>query len=193
MILSGLGNMPWDVLHQGLSNHLPLSLGVIAVGVSLLLLLLWIPLKQKPGLGTLSNALLVGIFIDLTIRWMPAPQGLYSEIAYMLAGVVLNGLATVLYIIPSFGPGPRDGLMTGLVRVTGKPVFAVRSAIEIIVVIIGWALGGTLFAGTFVYALGIGPVTQGMLKMATNIIPSRGPEGFTAGEDPHSTPPSPAS
>jgi len=169
MILAALGNTPWDVLHQGLSLRLPFSIGVIAVAVSLLLLLLWIPLRQRPGLGTVSNAVLVGPFIDLTMHVVPAPGPLWLRIGYMLAGIVLNGAATVLYIIPSLGPGPRDGLMTGLVERTGRPVILIRAIIEIAVMAAGWLLGGTLFIGTILYALGIGAVTQFMLRTAAKM------------------------
>ncbi|MYM18579.1 hypothetical protein GSY69_00935 [Brevibacterium sp. 5221] len=170
LILSTLGNTPWDVLHQGLALHIPLSIGTIAVGLSLLLLLLWIPLRQRPGLGTLSNALLVGPFIDLTLRFVPEPDALWLQLAYMAAGIVINGAATVLYIIPAFGPGPRDGLMTGLVERTGRPVLLVRSCIEVLVMAAGWLLGGRLFIGTLLYAFGIGPVTQAMLRLAARVL-----------------------
>ncbi|GAA1997765.1 hypothetical protein [Brevibacterium samyangense] len=166
MIVASLGNMPWDVLHEGIARHLPLSIGTIGIIVSVLLLLLWIPLRQKPGLGTLSNALLVGLFIDLTMHWVRTPPELWQQILLMLGALLLNGLATVLYIAPDFGPGPRDGLMTGLVTLTGRPVFLVRTCIEIVVIAVGWLLGGNFFIASVVYALGIGPVTQVFLRLA---------------------------
>ncbi|GAA4282590.1 membrane protein [Brevibacterium daeguense] len=170
MIAAGLGNMPWDVLHQGIANHLPLSVGVVVVGMSLLVLLAWIPLKQRPGLGTISNAVLVGVFIDLTLLVVSPPEALWLRILLMLSGIVLNGVATVLYIIPNFGPGPRDGLMTGLVERTGRSITLVRSSIEIAVMAVGWALGGVFFVGTLLYAFGIGPVTGIFLRIAERLL-----------------------
>jgi uncharacterized membrane protein YczE len=169
MIQAGLGNMPWDVLHQGLSNYLPLSVGAIAVILSLVVLLLWIPLRQRPGLGTISNALLVGTFISVTMAVVPPAHALWLQITYMVSGIVINAVATVLYIVPNFGPGPRDGLMTGLVEATGKPVFAVRTTIEVVVMAAGWLLGGRFFIGTILYALAIGPLTQLMLRLAVRL------------------------
>ncbi len=170
MIAAGLGNMPWDVLHQGISLHVPLTIGVVGIIVSVLLLLTWIPLRQRPGLGTLSNALLVGVFIDLTLLVVDRPEALWGQILLMCAGIVLNGLATVLYIIPNFGPGPRDGLMTGLVRRTGASVTVVRSCIEIIVIASGWLLGGVFFVGSLLYAFGIGPITELFLRLAQRLL-----------------------
>lgn len=170
MIAAGLGNMPWDVLHQGISLHVPLTIGVVGIIVSVLLLLTWIPLRQRPGLGTLSNALLVGVFIDLTLLVVDRPEALWGQILLMCAGIVLNGLATVLYIIPTFGPGPRDGLMTGLVRRTGASVTVVRSCIEIIVIASGWLLGGVFFVGSLLYAFGIGPITELFLRLAQRLL-----------------------
>nr|WP_306428221.1 MULTISPECIES: hypothetical protein [unclassified Brevibacterium] len=161
--------MPWDVLHQGLSNYLPLSVGAIAVILSLVVLLLWIPLRQRPGLGTISNALLVGTFISVTMAVVPPAHALWLQITYMVSGIVINAVATVLYIVPNFGPGPRDGLMTGLVEATGKPVFAVRTTIEVVVMAAGWLLGGRFFIGTILYALAIGPLTQLMLRLAVRL------------------------
>ncbi|WP_101652859.1 YczE/YyaS/YitT family protein [Brevibacterium ihuae] len=170
MIAAGLGNMPWDVLHQGISLHVPLTIGVVGIIVSVLLLLTWIPLRQRPGLGTISNALLVGVFIDLTLLVVDRPEALWGQILLMCAGIVLNGLATVLYIIPNFGPGPRDGLMTGLVRRTGASVTVVRSCIEIIVIASGWLLGGVFFVGSLLYAFGIGPITELFLRLAQRLL-----------------------
>ncbi|GAA4382511.1 MULTISPECIES: YitT family protein [Brevibacterium] len=170
MIAAGLGNMPWDVLHQGISLHVPLTIGVVGIIVSILVLLTWIPLRQRPGLGTISNALLVGVFIDLTLLVVDRPQVLWAQILLMCAGIVLNGLATVLYIIPNFGPGPRDGLMTGLVQRTGASVTVVRSCIEVVVIAVGWLLGGVFFVGSVLYAFGIGPVTQLFLRLAARLL-----------------------
>ncbi|WP_349826625.1 YczE/YyaS/YitT family protein [Brevibacterium litoralis] len=179
LVVSALGNAPWDVLHEGVARHLPISLGVVGVCVSVLILLLWIPLKQKPGLGTVANALLVGPFIDLTVHVVPTPDTLWERLLLVVAGVVLNGIATVMYIAPAFGPGPRDGLMTGLVALTGKPVFLIRTGIEVAVVAIGWLLGGTFFIASIVFAFGIGPVTQVCLRLAHRMARPTRPEPGT--------------
>lgn len=175
VIESRLGNFPWDVLHEGVALQLadagwPVSIGAIAVAVSFLLLLVWIPMRQRPGLGTISNALLVGVFMDLTMAVVPDLESLWLRIPALVAGIVLNGIATVLYIIPNFGPGPRDGLMTGLVQVTGRPVWVVRLGIEILVLAVGWLLGGTFGLGTIAYAVGIGYVTQLFLGLAEKLL-----------------------
>lgn len=180
VIAAGLGNFPWDVLHEGIANHVPLPIGVVAIIVSVLVLLLWIPLKQKPGLGTISNAILVGVFIDLTLQFVDTPASLWGQILMMVGGILLNGVATVLYIIPNFGAGPRDGLMTGLVERLGYSVTLIRSCIEILVMASGFLLGGTLFVGTLLYAFGIGPVTQLCLAGAVKIL---GPADPFAGDE----------
>lgn len=170
MIAAGLGNMPWDVLHQGIARHVPLTIGVVGILTSIVVLLIWIPLRQRPGLGTVANALLVGVFIDLTLLVVDQPGSLWARIALMCAGIVLNAFATVLYIIPNFGPGPRDGLMTGLVQRTGASVTVVRSCIEVVVVGTGWLLGGTFFVGSVLYAFGIGPLTHLFLRAAERLL-----------------------
>lgn len=170
MIVSGLGNMPWDVLHQGIAAHTPLSTGQAAIGLSVLVLLLWIPLRQRIGPGTVANAVVVGVVIDATTSVVRRPGPLWADLTMVLGAVVLNGFATVLYISPALGPGPRDGLMTGLVARTGKPVALLRSGIEVVVMAAGWALGGRLFIATFVYAFGIGPVTRLFLGLAARVL-----------------------
>jgi len=179
VIESRLGNFPWDVLHEGVALRLgdldiPVSVGAVAIVASFMILLLWIPLRQRPGLGTVSNAVLVGVFMDITMAIMPDQDSLAVCIALLVSGIVLNGIATVLYIIPDFGPGPRDGLMTGLVERTGKPVWAMRLSVEITVLIAGILLGGTFGVGTIAYAVGIGYITQYFLGLATRL---RGPNG----------------
>lgn len=179
VIESRLGNFPWDVLHEGVALRLgdldiPVSVGAVAIVASFMILLLWIPLRQRPGLGTVSNAVLVGVFMDITMAIMPDQDSLAVCIALLVSGIVLNGIATVLYIIPDFGPGPRDGLMTGLVEHTGKPVWAMRLSVEITVLIAGILLGGTFGVGTIAYAVGIGYITQYFLGLATRL---RGPDG----------------
>jgi uncharacterized membrane protein YczE len=163
MIRAGLGVMPWDVLHQGLSRQLDLSLGTVTVIVGTAVLLAWIPLRQRPGLGTVSNVIVVGVGVDGALAVLPTPSGLALRVAFAVAGVLLNGVATAAYIGVHFGPGPRDGLMTGLVRRTGGSVRLIRSAIEVVVVACGWLLGGTVGLVTVVYALGIGPLVHVLL------------------------------
>lgn len=175
VIESRLGNFPWDVLHEGISIQLgslglTVSVGVIAIIASFIILFLWIPLKQRPGLGTVSNAVLVGVFMDITMAIVPDQDSLAIRIALLVFGIVLNGIATVLYIIPNFGPGPRDGLMTGLVQRTGRPVWAMRLIVEISVLIAGFLLGGTFGVGTIAYAVGIGYITQFFLILAEKLL-----------------------
>lgn len=179
MIVSGLGNMPWDVLHQGIAAHTPFSTGQVAIGLSLVILLLWIPLRQRIGPGTVGNAVIVGLVIDVTTAVVHRPSALWAQVAMSLGALVLNGFATVLYISPALGPGPRDGLMTGLVARTGWPVAVLRSGIEVVVMAAGWVLGGRLFVATFIYAFGIGPVTRLFLGLAARVLRPR------ASLDPH--------
>lgn len=167
MVRGDLGLAPWDVLHSGLTGWVPLSLGQVIVVMSFVVLLLWIPLREKPGLGTISNALVVGVAADVTLMILDRPDALWMRIALLVLGVVGNGLATALYIGSQFGRGPRDGLMTGLARRTGWSLRLVRTGLEVAVVVIGLALGGVLGLGTVVYALAIGPLTQAMLPGLT--------------------------
>ncbi|MDR2281204.1 MAG: hypothetical protein LBE07_10175 [Gordonia sp. (in: high G+C Gram-positive bacteria)] len=161
MILrAGLGNMPWDVLHQGIAEHTHLSIGTVSIIVGAAVLLAWIPLRQRPGLGTVSNVLVLGIVFDLVAPHLPDSPALVVAIPMMLGGIVLNAFATVMYIGARLGPGPRDGMMTGLVNRTGWSVRLVRTGLEVAVVVVGFALGGTLGVGTVLYALGVGPLIQ---------------------------------
>lgn len=159
LLLAGLGVDPWDVFHQGLSRRFGLGVGTWAIIVGVLVLLLWIPLRQKPGFGTLSNVVLVGLVIDLMLAVVPPVHGLPAQIVVMIGGVVLNGIATGAYIGAGLGPGPRDGLMTGLAA-RGHSIRIVRTSIELTVLVTGWLLGGTVGVGTVVYALGIGPIAH---------------------------------
>lgn len=159
LLLAGLGVDPWDVLHQGLSRRLGLGVGTWALIVGAFVLLLWVPLRQRPGFGTLSNALVVGPVIDLMLAVVPAPHALGLRVASLLAGVLLNGVATGAYIGAGLGPGPRDGLMTGLAA-RGHAIRVVRTGIELTVLAGGWLLGGTVGVGTVVYALAIGPLAH---------------------------------
>ena len=177
MVTSGLGMMPWDVLHSGILLHVPLSFGTIVTIASFLVLLIWIPLRQQPGIGTVLNALLIGPSLDLTRLFLPQPEELGWNIALLAGGIVLNGTASAMYIGSQFGPGPRDGLMTGLSRVTGRSIRLVRTLIEITVVAVGWLLGGVFGIGTVLYAFGIGPITQALLPMFTvELRPRRAPQ-----------------
>ena len=167
VVRSVLGLIPWDVLHVGLQRQVPLSFGTVVIVVSVLVLLLWIPLRQKPGLGTVCNALLIGPSADLVLALVPETTSLGWRILMLLVGVVLNGAATGMYIGSQFGPGARDGLMTGFARTTGLSLRLVRTIIEVVVVVVGWLLGGVFGLGTVLYALGIGPLTQAMLPWFT--------------------------
>lgn len=167
MIIRGtLGNAPWDVLHQGLADHLPIDIGTALIVVSFVVLLLWIPIRELPGLGTIANAVLIGLAADVFLALIAEPDALAARVALTVAGVALNGLATALYIGSQLGPGPRDGLMTGLHRRTGVSVRLVRTGLEVTVVVIGFFLGGTVGPGTLLYALAIGPMVQLFLPYA---------------------------
>ncbi|MEU9095626.1 hypothetical protein [Streptomyces sp. NPDC048428] len=164
LVVAGLGLEPWGVLHQGLAERTGISIGVVSIIIGAIVLLLWIPLRQRPGLGTVSNVFAVGLAMDGTLALVPEVHGLAAQAGVMAAGIVLNGVATGLYIAARFGPGPRDGLMTGLHRRTGRSIRLVRTAIEISVVVTGFLLGGSLGVGTVLYALAIGPLAQFFLR-----------------------------
>ena len=178
MVRGALGLAPWDVLHSGFIRHVPMTIGQAVVLLSFLVLLLWIPLREKPGIGTVANALVVGLAADATLAVLAEPDSLALRVALMLGGVVLNGLATALYIGSQFGRGPRDGLMTGLARRTGWSLRLVRTGLEVTVVVIGLLLGGALGVGTVLYALAIGPLAQHMLPWCTvDVSAPRGDQG----------------
>lgn len=160
MLTASLGVDSWDVFHQGLAERTGIPFGWVLNGVSIGVLLLWIPLRQPPGFGTLANAVVVGVVADLTLRVLTTPEGFAPQLALLLLGIVANGAATGLYIGAGLGAGPRDGLMTGLAFRTGRSIRAVRTVIEITVVAAGWALGGPVGLGTVLYALSIGPLSQ---------------------------------
>jgi uncharacterized membrane protein YczE len=172
LIRSDLGAASWDVLTQGISRNVSLSFGTITVIVSGIVLLLWIPLRQKPGIGTVLNSLLVGPSADVSFALIPETDTLWVRIAYIGLGIVVVGLATGLYIGSRFGPGPRDGLMTGLHRVTGLPIWKVRVGIELAVVAIGWVLGGTVGVGTIAFAAFIGYACQFFMGIFAISLPS---------------------
>ena len=159
LLLAGLGVDPWDVFHQGLSRRIGLGVGTWAIIVGVGVLLVWIPLRQRPGVGTVCNVIVVGLVIDVMLATIHPVHGLPAQIAVMVGAVVLNGIATGTYIGAGLGPGPRDGLMTGLAA-RGRSIRVVRTSIELSVLAIGWILGGSVGVGTVVYALGIGPIAH---------------------------------
>ncbi|MFE9460152.1 YitT family protein [Streptomyces californicus] len=165
LVRAELGLEPWGVLHQGLAELTGISIGVVSIIVGAVVLLLWIPLRQRPGLGTVSNVFVVGLAMDGTLAVVGELDGYGFRVPAMVLGIVLNGVATGLYIAARFGPGPRDGLMTGLNRATGRSIRLVRTAIEVAVVATGFVLGGSLGVGTVVYALAIGPLAQFFLRL----------------------------
>jgi uncharacterized membrane protein YczE len=166
-IRAALGLDPWDVFHQGLAEHLGLSFGTVTMIVGAAVLLFWIPLRQLPGLGTVSNVLVIGLSVNEALSLLPALHGLPLRIAVLAGSIVLNGIAGGLYIGARFGPGPRDGLMTGLHRRTGRSVRLVRTGIELTVLAVGWLMGGSVGLGTLAYALAIGPLVQFFLPLFT--------------------------
>lgn len=171
LIRPALGNAPWDVLHQGMAQNLPISIGTALIAMSVVVLVLWIPLRELPGLGTVANALLIGLSTDFFLGIIARPDPVAVRVALTVAGVLLSGVATALYIGSQFGPGPRDGLMTGLHRRTGVSIRAVRTGLEITVVALGFLLGGTVGFGTVLYALAIGPLAQAFLPWAIVELP----------------------
>lgn len=163
MVEANLGLAPWDVLHSGLTKWFPIDIGQALVLVSFVVMLAWIPLREMPGIGTVSNALVIGLSADAFLALLPDPHGLGLRAVLMVSGVLLNGVATAAYIGSQLGRGPRDGLMTGLARRTGRSLRLVRTALELSVVALGLLLGGVAGLGTIVYALAIGPLSQAML------------------------------
>jgi len=160
LIASGAGNSPWTVLSQGVSRISGWSIGVTTFLTSLAVLLLWIPLKQTPGIGTILNAVIISVAIELSLPYLPQPDNYLLQIVEISFGILLVGFGSGLYLIANLGPGPRDGLMTGLQRVTNLSVARVRTTIEITVVLLGWMLGGTVGLGTLMFAFGIGPAVS---------------------------------
>lgn len=165
MVRAGLGVGPWGVLDQGLTRRTGMTIGAASAMVGVAVLLAWIPLRNRPGVGTVANVVVIAVAIDAGLAVLPTPSALPVRVACMLGAVVLNALATVLYVGAGLGPGPRDGLMTGLVARTGRSVRSVRTAIEATVLTAGWLLGGTVGIGTVVYAFGIGPLVQMFIRL----------------------------
>lgn len=165
MIHTGLGVPPWDVLSQGLQFQTGWSFGIAATVISAIVLLLWIPIRQKPGIGTLINAISIGPFADLSKPLMPEIEGFWANLAFVLVGLAVVAVGSGLYISAGLGGGPRDGLMVGLTRVLGLPFWAVRTSCEALVLISGWLLGGTVGLGTALFAVGIGYMLQVTMKL----------------------------
>jgi uncharacterized membrane protein YczE len=166
-IRAGLGLDPWDVFHQGVADRTGLSFGTVVMLTGAVVLLGWVPLRQRPGVGTISNVLVIGIAVDATLALLPRAGSTPIGVAMLIAGVGLSGVAGGAYIGAGLGPGPRDGVMTGLVRRTGGSVRVVRTTIELTVLAAGAALGGTVGVGTVVYALSIGPLVHVLLPRLT--------------------------
>lgn len=182
MVRSTLGLDPWDVFHYGLAQRLPLTFGQVVIVVGLLVLLAWIPLRQWPGLGTVANVFVIGFATDAGLALISAPTGWWARIALLLGGILLNGVAGGLYIGSQLGPGPRDGLMTGLAHRTGRSIRLVRTCLELSVLIVGWLLGGVVGIGTVLYALLIGPLVHYFLAIFTvELRPVEAPERLPVG------------
>jgi uncharacterized membrane protein YczE len=178
LVLADLGLDPWDVFHQGLSRTFGLAIGTWAIIVGVAVLLLWIPLRQRPGIGTVSNVILVGLTMNVVLGHVGAPHAMAARIACLVCGVFLNGVATGAYIGAGLGPGPRDGLMTGLAA-RGHSIRVVRTGLEVTVLATGWLLGGTVGIGTLVYALSIGPLAHVFIPLFSHGRPA--PEGALEG------------
>jgi uncharacterized membrane protein YczE len=157
LIVSFAGASPWSVLAQGISLNVDLSIGIITILVSIAVLIFWVPLNQKPGIGTILNAIIIGLMIDVCIKYVPTPENYISQIFLAIVAVITVGLGGGIYLVANLGAGPRDGLMVGLQKKTNLPIAAVRGSLEITVMSIGWYLGGTVGVGTLLFAFGIGP------------------------------------
>ncbi|HLY33946.1 MAG TPA: hypothetical protein VKQ07_05395 [Jatrophihabitantaceae bacterium] len=165
LVRGRLGLDPWDVLHQGIAGHAGLAIGTVVIIVGAAVLLFWIPLRQRPGIGTICNAVLIGLAMNAALDVLPRVSALPWRVADMAGGVLLCGVATGMYIGANLGPGPRDGLMTGLARRTGRSIRLTRTALEVSVLVTGWALGGTVGIGTVAFAVSIGPLVQVFLPL----------------------------
>jgi len=159
-IRATLGLDPWDVLHEGLTKRTGLSFGLITAITGAVVLLAWIPLRQKPGIGTVANVVLIAVSVDVSLAIIPAPQELLPRVVLLTLGIVLNAVAFAAYVGSRLGPGPRDGMVTGFCRRTGISLRLTRTAVELLVLGTGWLLGGTVGVGTILYAIGIGPLSQ---------------------------------
>ncbi|HSO03959.1 MAG TPA: hypothetical protein VLQ92_05725 [Candidatus Limnocylindrales bacterium] len=183
IVQGGLGVSPWTVLAQGLSTILPVSIGVATFLVSAVVLLLWIPLRERPGLGTLANAIVIAIALQVGVALVPEPEAWPAQLVLVLLGIAMIGLGSGFYLTTNLGPGPRDGWMTGIHLRTGWPVGRVRLGIELVVLGVGWLLGGTVGVGTVLFAVLIGPAVAQGLAIAGAIGGVPGAEGLAAVED----------
>ncbi len=166
LIAAGIGNTPWTVLAEGIAINLGWTIGKATFLVSVLVLIFWIPLREKPGIGTILNAILIAATIEVLLPILPTPESFSLALAQVILGVVMIGIGSGLYLTANLGPGPRDGTMTGLTKVTGISIGRVRGFIEISVLLVGWALGGTFWVGTIVFAILIGPCVAICLNVA---------------------------
>ena len=157
LLVSYTGASPWSVLAQGISNYVDLSIGTITFFISLFVITLWLFLKQKPGIGTFLNVIIIAVMIDICLNYVSTPESFELKILLAIFAVIITGIGSGIYLIANLGPGPRDGLMTGLQKKTNFPIASVRAFLEISVVTIGWYLGGTVGVGTLLFAFGIGP------------------------------------
>ncbi|GAA1960273.1 hypothetical protein [Catenulispora subtropica] len=192
MVRSRLGLAGWDVLHQGLADRTGLSIGHVVIAVGALVLLAWIPLRQRPGWGTVSNVVVVGFAADAALAALPSPGAVVPRSALLAAGILLNGIATGLYVGAGLGPGPRDGLMTGFAARTGGSLRRVRIVIEAAVLLAGWLLGGSVGVGTVAYAVAIGPLAQAFITRFAVRVPAEAARSGQAAESPERTDPCPA-
>ena len=169
IVAAGVGNTPWTVLAEGIALMTDRTIGQATFFVSVAVLLLWIPLREKPGIGTILNAILIAVAIEYMLPILPTPEGGFESLLQVIGGIVLVGIGSGIYLTANLGPGPRDGWMTGMHRVSGYPIGNVRAAIEISVVVIGWSLGGTIGIGTVIFAVMIGPIVAVCLNIAGEI------------------------
>ena len=181
MVRAELGLGPWDVLHQGIAQRTGLQIGWVIIAVSVAVLLLWIPLRQRPGFGTVANAIVVGLAVDATLVVLSTPRSLALRVFLLVSGIVANGIATGLYIGAGLGPGPRDGLMTGL-ALKGLTIRRARTVIEVAVLALGWVLGGTVGIGTVLFAVAIGPLAHYFIPKLSHAHRGTDAAPTTAGE-----------
>ena len=177
LIASGVGVSPWTVLAQGITNITGWSIGLATFVISVLVLFAWMPLRQTPGIGTILNIIIIAVVLDLALPWLPQFAALALRLAAAALGVIVTGIGGGIYLIANLGPGPRDGLMTGLQRLTGFPIASVRSAIEIGAVVLGWALGGVVGIGTLLFAFGIGPAVAAAMYGLQRVLGGDGENG----------------
>ena len=169
IVAAGVGNTPWTVLAEGIALMMDRTIGQATFFVSVAVLLLWIPLREKPGIGTILNAILIAVAIEYMLPILPTPEGAFESLLQVIGGIALVGIGSGIYLTANLGPGPRDGWMTGMQRASGYPIGNVRAAIEISVVIVGWSLEGTVGIGTVIFAIMIGPTVAVCLNISGEI------------------------